>query len=77
MAQDDRKRRLIYSRKRNDKRTFGKYVYKQHFLDIIASRCQKEIDEAKNRVVITSEGKYYYTPSKEYVNQFRKWKMKK
>jgi hypothetical protein len=76
MAKDDRTRRLIYSRKRNDKRTFGKYVYKQHFLDIIASNCQKEINEAKKRVVITSEGKYYYTPSREYVQQLKKYRKK-
>lgn len=59
-------RQLMYSRVKNDRRTFGRYIYKPHFLDIIASRC--DITEAKRRVRISQDGKYKYTPSKEYMD---------
>jgi hypothetical protein len=73
-------RKLMYSRQKHDRklhpgyihdrREFGKYVYKPHFLDIIAARCTRDIEEAKKRVQI-SEGKYKFTPSREYI-QFLK-----
>jgi hypothetical protein len=67
----DRKQ-LVYSRERNDKRIYGVNVYKPHFLDILATRCKADIEEAKRRVIITREGKYMYTPSKEYVQYLKK-----
>jgi hypothetical protein len=73
-------RKLMYSRQVHDRklhggyiwdrRIYGKNVYKPHFLDIIATRCTRDIEEAKKRVQIQS-GKYKYTPSKEYI-QFLK-----
>lgn len=54
-----------------DRRVYGKYVYKPHFLDIIATRCTRDIEEAKKRVQFTN-GKYKYTPSREYVQFLKK-----
>lgn len=68
--------KLVYSRQRNDKRVYGKYVYNPHFLDIIAARCKNDIEEAKKRVVISGTGRYKYTPSKEYVQFLKKHSMK-
>lgn len=65
------RKHLAYSRKLHDRRIYGKYVYKPHFLDIIATTCTKDINEAKKRVQIES-GKYKYTPSREYVQFLKK-----
>jgi hypothetical protein len=60
--------KLAYSRMRDDRhKVYGLYVFNPHFLDIIAARCTKDVEEAKKRVTITCEGKYKYEPSKEYM----------
>jgi len=74
-------RKLMYSRRVHDRklhqgyiqdrREFGKHVYKPHFLDIIATRCTRDIQEASKRVQF-NQGKYKYTPSREYVQFLKK-----
>jgi hypothetical protein len=68
-------RRLVYSTKKKPGALKHK-TYTPHFLDIIAARCTKEIEEAKQRVTVTKEGKYKYEPSKDYV-RFLKHQCKK
>jgi hypothetical protein len=64
--------KLAYSRRRDDKhKVYGLYIYKPHFLDIIAAKCIKDIEEAKTRVTFTN-GRYSYTPSKEYGDFIKK-----
>lgn len=65
--------KLAYSKKRDDKRIYGLYIFKPHFLDILATRCTKDIEEAKNRVIIT-QGKYVYHPSDEYMKLFMNYR---
>lgn len=61
-------RRLVYSsNKKKRAKEFKWKTYKPHFLDLIAANCTKDIEEAKCRVEVNKDGKYKYTPSKEYM----------
>jgi len=73
MPQRKKRFELRYSRKRDDFRQYGKYIYKQHFLDILASKCKEDIEEAKKRVSFRW-GKYKYEPSEEYKQFVQKYK---
>lgn len=67
-----KKKQLAYSRRTHDKRIYGTHVYNPHFLDIIAAKCVKDINEARKRVLITNSGKYQYEPSEEYKKFYKK-----
>ncbi len=64
-------KKLVYSRKKREGEFKGKTL-NPHFLDIIATRCTKDIEEAKRRVTVTKDGKYKYEPSKEYIRHYAK-----
>lgn len=77
MQQKKKRYTLVYSRRIHDNRIYGNNIYKQHFLDILAARCTNEVEEAKSRVIITNEGKYMYTPSREYTSFYKEQKAKR
>jgi hypothetical protein len=51
-------------------------VYKPHFLDLIAQRCRRDINEARRRVYITGDGKYRYYPSRDYLEYKKQFKIR-
>lgn len=70
---------LVYSRKTHDDgKPIVTYVFGKHPFDILAMRCTREVEQAKQRVEITPDKRYRYTPSPEYEKFFKKFlKVKK
>jgi hypothetical protein len=73
MRQRKRKRyTLVYPDPAFDSGIYNIVVYRQHPFDILAARCTGEIEQAKQRVEITSDKKYKYEPSTEYKKFYKK-----
>lgn len=62
------RRKLLYSRRTHDKRTYGLNVYESAITPIVKALFKHELEEAKKRIIITRNGKYMYNPSKEYLH---------
>jgi len=67
-----RSKNLAYSRKTHDKRIYGLYTYTCSIPQIAKALFRNELERAKRRVIVTNNGKYMYTPSKEYISFFKK-----
>ena len=61
-------RNLAYSRKTHDKRTYGLNTYECSIPHIVKALFKQDLEKAKRRVIVTNQGKYMYTPSKEYIS---------
>lgn len=67
-----RSKNLAYSRKTHDKRIYGLYIYECSIPQIARALFKDELEKAKRRVIVTNQGKYMYTPSKEYISFFKR-----